>query len=217
MSEDENPNIPSSSLPWFSTLIVLTFIGLVLGYVVLNDSGSAQEIRVEEGDKALIPGELYYVFVESAEFAAQRPDGESWDLDDSAPDLAYSLSWKGKEIFQSSEVSDALIARWSGMKIGIEQALSLVKEGKTDPSQVINAALVRADEGGHLTLSFFDRDLAEDDKAADFRLDFERLKVGSNTLDTDSQKASVLHASLRVIKSQADLFKVLGELSRGSP
>ena len=103
----------------------------------------AEQARRDAAPKRVTMGALYYVFAQTIEMAPLGLEGETWDMDDSAPDVTYQLAWQGQTVFESAERTDALIARWSGMKLGLEDAFALLKEGKADPGQIIDAALMR--------------------------------------------------------------------------
>ena len=217
MPEDKSQDASRAQVPWLSLIVALTFIGLVIAYLAFAPGTEDAAPLISPETKNLVDGELYYLFVESVEFEAEQAEGESWDLDNSAPDMAYAVSWRGKTIFESSTVSDALIGRWSGIKIGLDQAISLVQQGKSDPSQIIDAALVRAEPKGSIIIRFYDSDVAEDDIAATFVIALEQLHLGANSLKSSSQGQGIRHASLRVVKSEADLFQVLRALSERGP
>ena len=217
MTDNEKSNPPKRTFPIWSTLVVLSFVGLGLGYSLSSPGAAIEAEKAASADVHVSIGELYYVFVETAEFAPLSVEGEAWDLDDSAPDMAYTLSWKGQRVFESSEVQDSLIGRWSGMTIGVNQALSLVNAGKADPAQIIDAALVRAETGRAIDITFKDEDLSGHDSAGEFHIPFETLKVGETILKDAHPERGVVQATLRVVPSNSDLFKVIRGLTGKVP
>ena len=214
MPHDDPETGPSAPFPFVSVVVVLTFLGLGVGYALWPEPKGAREERSEGAQIEMVSEDaLYYVFVEMVEFSPTRGDGEGWDIDDSAPDLAYTLNWKGQQVFQSTEVSESLIARWSGLKIGVSEAMNLLQSGKADPGQIIDAALVRAQPGGSITITFVDGDLSGEDRAGVFTLPFATLKVGRTLLRGRDENSAVERASLRVVPGDRDLFQTLKALS----
>lgn len=200
--------------------LVTAIVALALGALAIGSAwipGRSSEAEAPPQAEVVQSGALYYVFVETAEFAPMNPKGEAWDLDDSAPDIGYRLVWKGQSVFESSEVGDALIGRWSGMKIGLNEALSLLKQGKADPGQIVDAGLLRAELGGRFVISLYDSDLTGDEAAGEFTVPFDGLAIGTTTLVGPSADSGVLTLTLRVIPSQGDLFKTLRLLSSDTP
>jgi len=197
-------------------MIVAALAAFGGGGLVYTLMSAAPEVAPVQA-ATLTPGGLYHVFVETLEMAPRGPDGEAWDVDDSAPDPGYEISWKDQRVFESGEVTDSLIARWSGMKIGFEAAAALITEGKADPAQVIDAALMRAEQGQGFVLRFHDRDVTTDEPAGEVKVAWSDLKPGRNTLTNPAPGQGWSRASLRVVESSSDLFKVLEALRSEGP
>jgi hypothetical protein len=217
MPTPDTPDAHKRRFPLVTAIVVVAFVGLGIGYVTLNkDAVQSTDVEISAPEKVIV-GDLYYVFVETVEYAPKQADNESWDLDESAPDVAYQITWKGQTIFESTELSDTLIGRWSGMKLGLDQALSLLKNGKTDPAQIIDAALMRAERDGSFSLTFEDSDLAGADTAGEFTIRWEDVNVGTHVLTGPLPGQGVITATLRVAPNSSDLFKVVRALSQETP
>ena len=217
MPTPDTPDTHKRRFPLVTALVVLAFVGLGIGYVTLNkDTVDPAEVEVTAPEKVTV-GDLYYVFVETVEFAPKQADNEAWDLDESAPDITYQIVWKEQTIFESTELSDTLIGRWSGMKLGLDQALSLLKNGKADPAQIIDAALMRAERGGGFSLTFEDNDLTGADTAGAFTIPWEEVSVGTHVLTGPMPGQGVITATLRVAPNSSDLFKVVRALAQETP
>ena len=177
----------------------------------------AEQARRDAEPKRVTMGALYYVFAQTIEMAPLGLEGEGWDIDDSAPDVNYQLAWQGQTVFQSTEKTDTLIARWSGMQIGLEDAFALLKQGKADPGEIIDAALMRAKQGESFDLKVFDDDLTGDEDAGTLTIQWRDLAPGLNRLTGPVPGRGVLTVDLRVITDTGDLFKVIDALSGDAP
>ncbi|MGB0590219.1 MAG: hypothetical protein ACPGU1_11110 [Myxococcota bacterium] len=217
MSAPQPTSSSERRVPVVTMIVVLALIGLGIGYALFGAPSDVTSNAPREALTRVVPGELYYVFVETVEFTPRGEEDNAWDLDESAPDIAYEIQWKGQTVFESTELSDALIGRWSGMKLGIDQALSLLKRGKTDPAQIIDAALMRAESGGRFTLLFEDSDLTGSDPAGEIAVAWDDLTVGSHVLKRSKAGHGVITATIRTVPSSGDLFKVVRSLSRETP
>ena len=207
---------PRKPLPIAAMIVAgLAAFGGGAGVVYMLMSGAPEPAAIPEPKLAV--GELYHVFVESLEMAPRGPEGEPWDVDDSAPDPGYEIHWKGQRVFESTEVTDSLIARWSGMKIGFETAAALITQGKADPAQVVDAALMRVEEGAGFVLHFSDRDVTTDEAAGQVEVAWSDLVPGPNVLKSATPDRGWSRASLRVVQSSSDLFKVLESLRSERP
>ena len=72
---------------------------------------------------------------------------------------------------------------------------------------------MRAEPGGRFVISFHDGDLTGNDAAGNFTVPWEGLLVGSHVLEGPTQGRGFIRATLRIIPSSGDLFKVLKSLS----
>lgn len=202
--------------------IVTTVVGVALVSLGLAYAFTAYEPADWAATDAAEPeriqtGSVYYVFVDTVELAPVGLDGEAWDIDDSAPDVGYQIAWQGQTVFESSEVNDTLIARWSGLKIGMDEAMSLLKKGKADPGQIVDAALMRAQMDGRFVISFHDSDLTGDDPCGELMLPWEELRIGANTVSGAVPGRGLVSATIRIIPGSGDLFSVLKSLSSKTP
>jgi hypothetical protein len=213
MSTPDAPGNTARGFPVVTVIVALAFVGVGIGYVSMGERPEQGAEVHQEVPARVTFGDLYYVFVETVEFAPKGLDGDPWDLDDSAPDIAYQIAWKGQTVFESTEIDDALVGRWSGMKLGLDQALSLLKRGKADPAQIIDAALMRAESDGRFMLSFEDADLTGADAAGEFTVPWQEVHVGANVLRGPQPGQGVITTTLRVVPSSGDLFKVVRSLS----
>ncbi len=211
MSETERP------FPIVTTLVGVVLVSVGLAYAFMTNEPADWTKTAEVQPEQIQTGSVYYVFVDTVEVAPVGLDGEAWDLDDSAPDVGYEIAWQGQTVFESSEVNNALIARWSGMKLGMDEALSLLKKGKADPGQIVDAALMRAQVDGRFVISFHDADLTGNDPCGELMLPWEELKIGSNTIQGPVPGRGLVSATLRVVPGSGDLFSVLKSLSADQP
>ncbi len=164
-------------------------------------------------DRSVKPGERYYVFVQTVEVAPLNLEGAPWDMDASGPDLSYTIVSQNTTVFESPERADTLIARWSGTKIGLTEAINVLKDGKTDPGQVVDAALMRASERGTFTLRFVDGDVAGKDSVGEVIVSWSKLEHGLNLIKGMIPGRGLTLIELRVVPDSNDFFKVMRAFS----
>jgi hypothetical protein len=171
--------------PWLNllipSLIVFGFAGIYLLITTNkgNEGGNVQlsEHSFSEGSK-LKSGQLYYIFARVIELYPKKFDGDSWDIDDSAPDVKYQIIWEGKEEFSSDTKKDQTIADWTGVSVKFSPS---DLAGKTiSPDKAIKAARIRYEKGGVIDLLVKDDDVADDDEAGKVKIELDGLKVGKN-------------------------------------
>lgn len=101
----------------------------------------------------------YSVYVQSAEIAKTKSNGQPWDGDNSGPDVYYEILWGGNRVFKSSAVPDSTIPTWREMENNL---------GTVARTQVLeprdNAAVVMNRDGADtVSILFYDDDLLEND------------------------------------------------------
>jgi hypothetical protein len=117
----------------------------------------------------------YYVYVDFIEVGPNKPDGDQWDRDKSGPDLRYSISWQGNEIFKSEKRKDSLVAEWKATEMGVGIGTDNLVKGE---SSVIGARITA--RKGPLTFKIWEEDPAFNDEAGHFEVQIEDLKEGRN-------------------------------------
>ena len=171
--------------PWLTGLIPVLVILLAAGaYWFFNSYSSNQsENASQNGSNAKIGdtlrvGKNYYLYVSEIELYPTNEDSKNWDRGDGGPDICYSIKWLGNEIFESSVKDDTLLANWSGLQIDLKWSDLL---GKTiSPNEAIQAARVRYQKDGSVTVIVLDNDLAKDDSAGKITIALSTLRMGKN-------------------------------------
>jgi hypothetical protein len=102
-------------------------------------------------------------------------EGAAWDPSGGAPDLGYEVRWRGTVVFESSTVSDSLLARWSLAAIGIDNL-----SGRVSKETTVRAARVHVAEGESVEIRVVDSDVAVDDPVATWKVALGGLQVGAN-------------------------------------
>jgi hypothetical protein len=133
----------------------------------------------------------YYLHVKLIELTERRPNGKAWDsVDDSGPDVRYTLTWRKNVIWKSTEKSNTLIASWDLMKVDVRQ---MITSGQpTDLGELINAPLVHYAPGETVELKVWDEDTVGSDDAGTIPIKLEDLSPGDNTLTPPAGKEMAL-------------------------
>ena len=90
----------------------------------------------------------YYVSATVIELTELDPQGESWDSNNSAPDIYYEIYWKGSRIFQSTTKDDSFIAKWSNAEIDLKQLA--LNGGTTSLDNLVQAARLNIKANEHM-------------------------------------------------------------------
>lgn len=120
-------------------------------------------------------GQQYYIYVDYVEVQASQPDGDPWDVDSSGPDVSYTISWQGNEVFQSSKRSDSLVAEWKAKEMGMGFGSESFFKGESSAL----AARITA-RPGTLTFKVWDSDLVGGDDIGTLEVPIEGLQEGRN-------------------------------------
>ncbi|QYY35415.1 hypothetical protein [Ruficoccus sp. ZRK36] len=163
---------------WYIPLLVVLGVALFAG---LWGDNHDEETGFIAG-QPLKSGATYYVWISEVNLFS-RPGG--WDLDGSAPDIAYELyTGHGNErIFKSDVRHDTLLAQWS--EIGLRYSGEILGfatsgAGTVSPEEMIQAARLLATDGASLTIKVLDKDLTTDEVAGTYALALDELHTGSN-------------------------------------
>ncbi len=174
-----------------------------------NDENHSSPALASSGP--LVPGQTYYLFTSEIELYPTKPEGDDWDVDESGPDIKYSMLWQGNAVFKSDIVENSLIAHWSGLAVKLKWSDLL---GKTiSPEKSIRAALVSAEKGGSVVIEAEDDDVADDDPAGRLTISFDDLKVGkkefSFSKSADNAVRRIVMRALPVNSSTRDLVNLM--------
>ena len=173
--------------PWLTAFIPVIVILLAAGaYWIFSiyDSANGSEAQSGTNEKTgnrLTSGKNYYLYLSEIELFPTNEDSKNWDSGDGGPDIAYSIKWQGNEVFESTTKDDTLLANWSGLQIDLKWSDLL---GKTiSPNEAIQAARVRYQKDGSVTVIVLDNDLAKDDSAGKITIALSTLRMGKNKRD----------------------------------
>jgi hypothetical protein len=101
-------------------------------------------------------------------------------VDDSGPDVRYTLTWRGNVIWKAAERPNTLIGSWDLMKVDVRQMIT--SSGPTDLGELINAPLIHYTPGEAVELKVWDEDTVGSDDAGAISIKLEELSPGENTL-----------------------------------
>lgn len=176
------------------SLLNLTFpIGLILSgaavATIINHQPTEKSIA-ESSPSSPDPHATYYLFISEIQVHPNALNDEDktedWDPVD-APDLFYTLSQDGKQIFESSTREDTFIANWRGVTIpvALKDLQSIVKGDVNidiEFEKIIRAARVKGDS--ELSLYIHDADTATpDDRVGSKYIKVKFLKEGPNLIE----------------------------------
>lgn len=161
-----------------------------------------------EAQPRLTSGHDYYLHIKLIELADRRPNGKQWDqVDDSGPDVRFSLTWQQNVIWKSTEKPDTLIGSWDLMKVDLRQVIT--SGGQTDLEELVNAPLVHYKPGEAVELKVWDSDAVGSDDAGTIAIKLDELRPGENTLTPAANKASAVK---RVVLAMIDRRTPVPEL-----
>ncbi len=168
----------ATSLGWVYPLLIVVIVGLVFWITPQKKPGTKLLNNGEENstqaNPTVKPQHTYLVFPDLIELAATNPEGKEWDIDDSGPDITYSIYLNDREIFTApSKGKDNTINEWGG----VSQDLSLFNTSVSIEG-IIKAALISINAGDTLKIKVWDNDLAANDDAGEFTLKTTELKIG---------------------------------------
>jgi hypothetical protein len=127
----------------------------------------------------LLEGHDYYFHVKLIELDDHLPGGKPWDrLDNSGPDIRFSLTWRKNVIWKSIEKPDTLIGSWDLLRVDLRKAIT---GGQTDLEGMVNAPLVHYGAGESVRLKVWDEDTVGSDDAGDLMIKLDDLRPGDNT------------------------------------
>jgi hypothetical protein len=112
---------------------------------------------------------------------AQAPNGEQWDsMGGGAPDLKYSVTWRGNRVFESTVRHDSLLARWPLTAFDIGK--TALYGGKTSLDETVQAARVSLAPEEEVTFAVIDSDPMMSDEICSFPVRMGQLNLGENVL-----------------------------------
>ena len=162
------------------------------------------------GPRLLRDGDDYYAHVKLIELRPEKPEGGAWDFRGGAPDITYLLSWNGTQLHQGDHRDDRLIGEWDLLKLDLTDA---VLAGEVEVATAVNAPLVRASDGGSLSVTVYDDDDATwSDEAGRFDLPMKTLREGVNTFEPDG--GGVARLVLDMVPRDATLPELLDRASQ---
>ena len=123
----------------------------------------------------------YYVSATVIELTELDPQGESWDSNNSAPDIYYEIYWKGSRIFQSTTKDDSFIAKWSNAEIDLKQLA--LNGGTTSLDNLVQAARLNIKADEHIELRVYDSDIVDSQIAGSVMFASKDLLVGDTTYE----------------------------------
>lgn len=201
---------PGTGLAWLGAVVPLLFIAFAaVGYYFFVASRDAADDHPPPPAAVVVGGD-YYILVRTIELYPQQPKGKAWDrLDDSGPDIAYRLSWQGNTVFESKTHNDTLIGSWDVLGLDLKDA---VLGGEIDLAGSINAAIVRVQAGGELSLDVWDQDVAGKDEAGLFTFALEHLTLGDNAFEYEAAEGNaVKRLVVRVIDKSLPVEQLVNE------
>ncbi len=191
--------------------------GLVAYLAVPNNTPSpAEEEAAAQAASTPKEGNAYYVWVSRIEVTPTREDGDSWDSDDSGPDLSYDLIWQQNRVHRSTTQDDQLMGNWLGLKVGIENVATLIQSGKMSLQSVVEAASIRYAPDESITVTILDKDVALDDPVATLLLPMKSWKVGLNIWSpSPNHPSAVTGLQYHVVPADLPVVKLIEAL--GAP
>lgn len=204
-----------AGLAWLTFLIPLAIIALAAGVFLWFAAADREEdLPLPVGPKTLEVGRDYYVMVRTVELYPVRPGGETaWDrVDGSGPDIQFSLTWQGNEVFKSSKKSDTLIGAWDAISIDVKSA---ILEGRVDLASSIDAAIIRVEEDTEVLLEVWDSDVAGSDAAGAFAMKLDAFELGDNTFTFEpSEENAIKRVVVRVMDKGLPVKELVEEATR---
>ncbi len=150
-------------------LVPLVLVGLLSwGLVSLPQGGGA----------LLAEGKTYAVWVKELEVEPRRPDGSSWDVDGSAPDLAVAIGWEGHELLRTIVADNSVLATWDPVALKVSTLL----KGEISRGEAQRLAKFRVRKGMEMVVGVYDHDLLDAEPIASTRLKVDQLVFGLNQL-----------------------------------
>jgi hypothetical protein len=141
-----------------------------------------------KGIPVLSDGVTYEVWIREAEVHQSGMKGDSWDADQSGPDLVAMLCWKDQKILETIPSSDGLIARWEPVAV---KPVDLLLKGGADTASLRRVGRFRMENGGFIETAVFDDDALDREFAGGFRVALESLRLGVNILKGSGPLARV--------------------------
>jgi hypothetical protein len=180
-----------------------------------NEEDAPVAPRVEGAKLEL--GEDYYICPVLIETNPQRLarswfgdklESKAWDINGTAPDIQCNLTWNGNVVFTSSPKADSLIATWS--PIGTDVA-NLISTGKISLDSVIQAATIKYEEGGSVTLLAWDNDGVTKEEICRVDIPLETLDIGENVIAVDDlpQVLRIVILAIAKVQPEAKLIQQL--------
>jgi hypothetical protein len=128
---------------------------------------------------ALSEGGTYEVWIREAEVHPSGINGDSWDADQSGPDLVGLLCWKDQKILETIPAADGLIARWEPVAV---KPVDLLLKGGADAASLRRVGRFRMESGGVIEIGVFDDDAIDREFSGGFSVALESLRLGVNVI-----------------------------------
>ena len=193
---------------WATGMVLLVAAAGVTVWAVTGRSGAGSRAGGGAGEPGAAPARLvagndYYLHVKLIELAERAPGGAAWDrVDDSGPDIAFRLTWRGNVVWDGSVKPDTLIGSWDLMKIDLRQVIA--SGGKAELEGALNAPLVHYQPGETVELTVWDDDAVGSDDAGTLTLKLDDLAPGEGTLSPAGADAAAGGAIKRVVFALID-------------
>lgn len=205
----------ASRLLWaVGTVLLVAGTGLATWHYRRAPVGAANATPTTAGSTPrLVPGHDYYFHVKLIELSDRRPNGKQWDsVDDSGPDICFTLTWRKNVIWKSSEKPNTLIGSWDLMKVDLKQIIT--SGGHTDLEGLLNAPLVHCEAGEAVEMVVWDEDTVGSDDAGNLTIKLDDLRPGENTIVLPAGKSSaVKRVVLAVIDRRTPVPELVNTIS----
>ena len=171
----------ATPLGWLYPILIILIVGLIFWLAPREEPNNTkidkEKKETEQASRTVNPQGTYYIFLSLIELADKNPVGDEWDTGGSLPDITYTISRNGREIFKAPRNGEnSTITEWTG----VSQDFSLLKT-TVSLEGTIKAALVSINPNDTLKIQVWDTDdLSPDDEAGEFTLATSSLKLGQS-------------------------------------
>lgn len=156
-------------------------------------------------DSGLKLGKRYRIFIRSLIVPPTNEDGDKWDGSgkSGAPDVFFRVFYQDHMIYESSTISDVLVAEYAAVKGGVTDAI--FSKNASDYLEAANVAF--QEEDSHFKVKVIDSDTFDNDTIGEVTIALNELNIGSNTIE----KSGVTYV-ITVIDSDTDMNESLKAL-----
>jgi hypothetical protein len=195
------------------TVLLVAATGLATWRVTRRPPRPRQDAAAAVAPPRLTPDHDYYLQVKLIELADHLPGGKPWDrVDNSGPDVRFTLTWRQNVIWKSTEKSNTLIGSWDLLKVDLGQVIT--SGGQTDLEGLVNAPLIHYQAGEAVELKVWDEDPVGSDDAGTVPIRLDDLRPGENTLlPSGGDSKSVKRVVLAVIDRRTPVPELVNMIS----